>query len=126
MRKPIMRKGLMVGFVQTHVPEGWGTPEFDAKFPPVIGESYLQRVVREYPEGTEVYMNGVPVDPAKRKRYYSTKTLVGCDPDINRRHIHDSREHSTVVTMNQEMGIWTSEHDRICNLILKTLNEDAG
>ena len=46
--KPIMVKGKMVGFIKTYVPEGWGTPEFDAKFPPVMGESYLQRIRREY------------------------------------------------------------------------------
>ena len=46
--KPLMYKGKMVGFIQTYIPEGWGTPEFDAKFSPVIGESYLQRIRREY------------------------------------------------------------------------------
>ena len=49
--KPIMFKGRMVGFVQTYIPDGWGTPEFDQKFPPVLGESYLQRIRREYGDG---------------------------------------------------------------------------
>ena len=57
--KPIMVKGKMVGFIQTYEPDGWGTPEFDAKFPPVIGESYLQRIRREYGDGDM----GLPKNP---------------------------------------------------------------
>jgi hypothetical protein len=43
--------GVLVGYTFVGIPEGWGTPEFDAKFPPVTGESYLQKIRIEYGDG---------------------------------------------------------------------------
>jgi hypothetical protein len=55
--------------------------------------------------------------------YYSTKTLLGGDVDVNRRYIYCWPNSSPVVIMNFNMEPWTEEQENILDAILKMLNE---
>lgn len=59
-------------------------------------------------------------------RYGASRTLLGGYPDVNRRTIVDSwNEFETVAEFNPQMDVWTREHERVLNICLDALNEDA-
>lgn len=59
-------------------------------------------------------------------RYGVARTLLGGPPDVNRRSIFDSWNHcETVAEFNPQMDRWTKEHERVLNICLEALNEDA-
>jgi len=62
----------------------------------------------------------------KRSGYYSTRTLLGGEPDVNRRAIWKWGEDRPVCVFNQEMEPWTGDDELRLRLILRVLNEDFG
>lgn len=54
--------------------------------------------------------------------YYATKTLLGCAPDRNRRHVYRWPSDKPVLVMNQDMRPWTKRDALHLNIILTALN----
>jgi hypothetical protein len=59
-------------------------------------------------------------------RYGVVRTLLGGEPDVNRRTILDSwNDYCDVLVINQNMSTWTPYHEDVLRLCLDALNEDA-
>lgn len=65
-------------------------------------------------------------EPVKWPRYYVCRTLLGGEPDVNRRTIYDGRTQNPVCVFNQDMSPWTSEDDRRLKVVLEALLNDAA
>jgi hypothetical protein len=64
---------------------------------------------------------------ASGRRFYATKTLLGGEPDVNRRQIYDYAHPCgrAVETWNQEMNPWTEADERRLDARLAILNGAA-
>lgn len=58
--------------------------------------------------------------------YYTTKTLLGGDPDVNRRFIHRGSDHSTVAVFNFEMRPWSPRMEAELRACERALIAHAG
>jgi hypothetical protein len=64
---------------------------------------------------------GMPKDG----QFYSTNTLLGCNPDRNKRFVYCWPCDRPVLVMNYSMGLWTeSDEDRL-QAVLSALNDQA-
>ena len=57
--------------------------------------------------------------------WYVCKTLLACDPDVNRRSLYytDGKDHSDArITFNRDMKPWTAEHEAQIKAIVSGLN----
>lgn len=62
----------------------------------------------------------------RHPRYGVTRTLLGGEPDVNRRTIVDSwNGFEDVLVINQHMDTWTPYHEHALKLCLDALNADA-
>lgn len=59
----------------------------------------------------------------KKPKYAIVQTLLGGDPDINRRTVIDTDDGSEILVMNQHMSPWTLRQTLLLSLILETLNK---
>jgi hypothetical protein len=73
-------------------------------------------------EGVE--MHGMPKDG----QYYSTKTLLGCEPGEcrNKRFVYCWPSDKPVLVMNDRMDIWTAVDEGRLQIILDALNAETG
>jgi hypothetical protein len=63
----------------------------------------------------------------RKPRYWVARTLLGGEPDVNRRTIIDSwNQYEDVVTFNQEMDEWTRKYDATLRLVLAALEATNG
>lgn len=61
--------------------------------------------------------------PKRQPRFCVTKTLLGGDPDVNRRYIRDTAyRYDEALGFNIQMKTWTAQHNRILNTIAEGLN----
>lgn len=59
-------------------------------------------------------------------RYYASQTLLGGEPDVNRRTIIDLEMGGrAVVGFNREMGEWTADRARVFKMVLDAMNSTA-
>ena len=56
--------------------------------------------------------------------YYVMKTLIG-GGDTNRRTIYKGSDHEPVCQFNLHLKPWTAEDERLLNICLKALVDDA-
>lgn len=62
----------------------------------------------------------------RHPRYGVVRTLLGGEPDVNRRLIVDSwNDYAEVMVFNQEMATWTPWHESVLKLCLKAMNKEA-
>jgi hypothetical protein len=68
-------------------------------------------------------MSRIPKDG----EYIAMKTLLGCNPgeDRNRRSVYRWPDSEPVLTMNQDMRLWTEKCEEQLEIILAALNRDA-
>ena len=62
----------------------------------------------------------------EKRVYYSLKTLLGGDPDINKRMIYYGHKYESgklVAIFNIDMDIWTAEDENNLRGCLNALNE---
>lgn len=64
--------------------------------------------------------------PVKWPQVYICQTLLGGQPDVNRRIIYDGRTGDPICVFNQDMRPWTPEDDRRLQVVLKALLNDAA
>jgi hypothetical protein len=53
-------------------------------------------------------------------KYYTMKTLLGGDPDVNRRVVYDD-QHRQVCVFNQDMRPWTEQNQRELDICVQAL-----
>jgi hypothetical protein len=58
--------------------------------------------------------------------YYTTKTLLASDPDVNKRFIHRGSDDSTVAVFNSEMRPWTEAMSKELQACVKALIDHVG
>jgi|WetSurMetagenome_2_1015567.scaffolds.fasta_scaffold167775_4 hypothetical protein len=63
---------------------------------------------------------GMPKDG----QFYSTNTLLGCNPDRNKRFVYCWPEDCPVLVMNDFMSIWTERDEARLQIILAALNNE--
>lgn len=68
-------------------------------------------------------MNDEPTKRPVDGEFYSTKTLLSCDPDINRRTIRCWPSDDPVCTMNDRMRPWTAVDEKRLRIMLDALNK---
>lgn len=61
---------------------------------------------------------------AEGRRFYATRTLIGGEPDVNRRHIYDHAKPcaSPVEIWNADLKPWTAEDEKRLDARLAELN----
>jgi hypothetical protein len=59
-------------------------------------------------------------------RYVATRTLLGGEPDVNRRIIRDRETGREVCVFNQGMDTWSAEDERLLEIVVTALNREAG
>lgn len=69
-----------------------------------------------------VYSDGFKKFIIENGPYCTFKTLLGGNPDRNRRFIRDLRDESTVATYNVDMMPWTPADEAAMNARCKALN----